>query len=269
MTNRNEMSQKELRDALPDDLRTLDQELSSIQIEERPSFAPELEGELRRAWQNRSSWRSQEHRPWRRGFMAAALAGLMIAGVSVPSARAAVARLVRTVAQEARTLFSDSEMLETELPEIPARIPDAVTVESRTEVVVSPADASESIETSQPDLPTIPEVRITFPEIVSRPEAQRIIASYYPRELQQAGIDGRVKLLFWVATDGSAENIQIQSSSGNQELDFAAMLAVQDIQFQPATRNGQPVGTWVEVDVNFFAMTGGGIIGNDSVDGDS
>jgi len=62
---------------LPDDLRALDEELSSITYEERASFGPELRAELASAW-------AEEAPRWRfairRHLAAAALAGLLEAG---------------------------------------------------------------------------------------------------------------------------------------------------------------------------------------------
>jgi len=265
MTKPNDPHDADFRATLPSELQKLDRELSGIRIEERASFGPELEGELSQAWRTRGSSRSGAFRPWGRRLMAAGLAGLMIAGVSVPSARAAVLQLVRTVAEEAfPALFSPEVEAEPRLPGVIVQEPVPAPQDPRTEVVVSPVDASHEVKTSEPDFPTIPEVTITFPAIVSRPGAARIIAEKYPVELREAGVEGSVKLLFWVNEQGSAENIQVQGGSGNLDLDYAAMYAVTEIEFRPATRNGVAVGTWVEVDVHFFALTGAGIIGTDS-----
>jgi len=267
MTNPNDPHDADFRATLPVELQALDGELSGIRIEERPSFGPELEGELIRSWRIRASTGSRASRPWVRILMAAGLAGLMIAGVSVPSARAAVFQLVRTVAEEVfPAFFAPESEAGLQLPEIEVPEPTPVAPQPRTEVVVSPADVSREIETSMPDLPTLPVVEITFPEIVSRQEAIHMVASHYPLDLQEAGIEGAVKLLFWVDTQGTPENIQTRESSGNQRLDYAAMQAARELRFRPATRNGVAVGTWVEVDFHFFALTGAGIIGSDSMD---
>ena len=256
----------DFRGTLPADLQALDRELSGIRIEERPSFGPELEAELARVWRERTRSRPSAVRPWVRTLLAAGFAGLMIAGVSVPAARGAVIQLVRTVAEQAfPSLFAPEPEPVIQLPEIQVQEP-LVTPEPRSELVVSPADASDGIETSQPDLPTIPEVVTTFPELVSRTEASAIIASYYPVELQRDGVEGVVKLMFWVGAEGIPESIQKRVGSGNSELDYAAMRAARDLRFRPATRNGVPVGTWVEVDVRFFALSGLGIIGSDTTD---
>jgi TonB family protein len=267
MTKPNDTQEGDFRATLPADLQDLDRELSGIRIEERPSFGPELEGELSRAWKARQASRPEARPSWKRALLAAGLAGLMIAGVSVPSARAAVFQLVRTVAEEAfPSLFAPEQEAEVLLPEIEVQEPAPIPEESPAAVVVSPADVSEEVETSQPVFQTIPEVVTTLPEIVSRPEAARIIAEFYPVELREAGVEGSVKLLFWVNEEGSAESVQWSGGSGNLDLQGAATRAVREIQFRPATRNGVPVGTWVEVDVHFFAITGAGMIGTDTMD---
>ena len=48
MSDRNDFEEHQL----PDYLRVLDEELSSISYEERPSFGPELRAELAGAWTN-------------------------------------------------------------------------------------------------------------------------------------------------------------------------------------------------------------------------
>jgi len=267
MTNPNDPHDADFRATLPVDLQSLDRELSGIRIEERPSFGPELEGELIRGWRTRERTGSRASRIRIRTLMAAGLVGLMIAGVSVPSARAAVLQFVRTVAEEAfPAFFAPEPEPEFQLPEIEVQEPAPVAPEPRTGVVVSPANASDEVETSNLYLSTIPVVEITFPELISRQEAADMIASHYPLELQQAGVEGAVNLVFWVDGQGIPGNIQVRASSGNRQLDYQAMLAARELQFRPATRNGVGVGTWVEVRVHFFALTGAGIIGSDSMD---
>jgi len=267
MTNPNDPRDADFRATLPADLQELDRELSGIGIEERPSFAPELESELARAWKERHEKGFKRRRPWVRTLMAAGLAGLMIAGVSVPSARAAVVTLVRSVAQEVfPVFFTPPDVPEVTLPQIEVQEPLSPPPESRTEVTVSPMDASDNVEEAEPDLQILPEVRITFPAIASRSEATAIIADKYPEELQKAGVEGSVTLMFWVGVLGQLESIQVRQSSGHLGLDHAAMLAAREIEFIPATRNDVPVGTWVEVQIHFFALSGIGIIGSDSTD---
>lgn len=269
MTNPNDPHDADFRATLPEELQSLDRELSGIRIEERPSFAPELEGELAEAWRERPKGGFGKSRPWMRSLIAAGIAGVMIAGVSVPSARAAVVQLVRTVAEEVfPDLFTPEAVVEAELPEIEVRDP-AQPPEPRPDVTVSTMDASNEVEPAQPEIMTLPEVTITFPEIISRQEAARTIASHYPVELRDAGVEGSIKLKFWVNDQGRTEAIQTHESSGHPRLDYAAMLAAREIKFRPATRNGVGVGTWVEVEVHFFAISGDGVIGSDSTNSGS
>ena len=110
---------------LPPDLRELDRELSAIRIEERPSFGPELEGELLQAWRRMPETSGRNLRPGIRILLAACMASVMVAGLSVPSARASVARLVRTVMEEAAPgLFAPT--VEPDLPEILVAEPEEV-----------------------------------------------------------------------------------------------------------------------------------------------
>ncbi|HIE94792.1 MAG TPA: hypothetical protein EYQ83_18745 [Acidobacteria bacterium] len=67
--------------ALPDELRSLDEELSSIRYEERPSFRPELEAELAREWSRLQIRRRPSFRPL---AAAAVVALLREAGVEGP-----------------------------------------------------------------------------------------------------------------------------------------------------------------------------------------
>ena len=264
MTKVNDPHDADFRATLPADLQSLDSELSGIRIEERPSFGPELRGELAQAWQARKGRGSRAPRRWVRNLMAAGIAGIMIAGVSVPQARAAVFGFVQTMVEEVLpNLFTPEP--EIQLPDIQVQEPDPVPSEAGNERVVSPVDASEEVETPMPELQALPNVEFTYPEIISRQEAAAILAAHYPPELQREGIEGSVRLWFWVDVNGKPEgNIQLRESSGNQQLDYEAMLAAREFRFRPATRNGVAVGTLVEVDVHFFALTGVGIIGSDT-----
>jgi len=262
MTNPNDLDNADFRGTLPADLQALDRELSEIRIEERPSFGPELEGELAEAWRDRAMPGSRASRRWVGTLMAAGLAALLIAGVSVPSARAAVVGFLGDVLT---AVFSQEPEPTVQLPEVQVEEPAPPAPEPRTEVVVSPADASHEVVTASPDLPEIHLTETTFPEIIDRQEAADIIASYYPLELQEAGIEGSVTLLFWLDEFGSPQNIQMSEGSGDPRLDRAAMLSARGIRFRPATRGGVGVGTWVEIGVHFFALTGAGIVGSDSM----
>ena len=54
-----------------------------------------------------------------------------------------------------------------------------------------------------------------------------------------------------VATDGSVERLELAQTSGNRDLDRAALEAVRRWRFKPATQGGQPVVADVIVPLDF------------------
>jgi TonB family protein len=260
MRNPDDPKDADFRADLPPELQKLDEELSAIRIEERPSFGPELERELAREWQKASTAGVVKPRRWARTLVAAGLACLMVAGVAVPSARGMVAQLIRAVVEEA---FPSREA--------PPPGPELETVGAQAQDPgLTPGDPLEdrAIRASEvddePDPLTGPEstfspVVITFPEILRRDEAERLISLRYPLALQRAGVGGSVRLMFWVNHDGTPENINLREGSGYVSLNRAAMLAARELRFRPATRNGQAVGTWVEFEIHFVPGEGAGI----------
>ena len=205
------------RASLPPDLQELDRELSALRIEERPSFGPELEGELIRTAEKIPV---QEGSPWGRMLLAACLGGLMVAGVAVPSARGSVARLVRTVLEEtAPGLFTPSA--EPILPGIQVREPPEDPSAGNTHTVLSPLalDASDDEgEGSVAEPSIIPEVEYSLPELLHRQEAEALISSFYPMALQRAGIGGTIDLLIWVDSLGVPDLVQFKNSSGSSSI---------------------------------------------------
>jgi len=259
MTQRRNPSDADIFAALPPELRELDRELSAIRIEERPSFAPELEGELLAEWQRSPMIARRTYLPGWRVLMAACMAFLMVAGFAVPSARASVARLVRTVLEEAvPSLFTETP--EAELPGIVVLEPSigVPSPEATATAEVSPSDLDLEEQPPAGVFNELPEVEFSYPEILDREEAQTLIASFYPVPLQRAGVGGAVRLTLWVTAEGLVDNVQIREASGYQSLNLAAMKAARELRFRPATRAGTAVGTFVEFTVNFVPPYSGG-----------
>ena len=82
-------------------------------------------------------------------------------------------------------------------------------------------------------------------------EARSAVARQYPAHLQQAGIGGRVRVLAWVNSDGTADHLRVSESSGIVALDEAARTAATAFRFRPAMRGAEPVGAWVEFSIRF------------------
>ena len=237
---------------LPSELERLDRELSSIEIEERPSFGPELKAELARAYAERPRRRYMAGVP--RMVMAAGIAALLLASVSVPAARGSLVRFFRAVQQEAVEFLRPPQPVV--LPQVEVEAP----VQEPEEPVATVIEvAAPRVELPDVEVPSVPsdvapaDLGMSFPEILDLRATQRQIQALYPDTLQESGIGGIVKLLLWVDDGGQVDWIQYVESSGVPGLDRAAILAAPSLRFRPARRSGIAVGTWVEFDVRFVA----------------
>lgn len=84
--------------------------------------------------------------------------------------------------------------------------------------------------------------------------ALRNPAPHYPASALRRGEGGTVVLRVNVGADGRADEVAVSRRSGSRELDRAAMTAVRDWRFKPATRNGREVASIVEQPVEFRPM---------------
>lgn len=76
-------------------------------------------------------------------------------------------------------------------------------------------------------------------------------APAYPMQARRMGEQGKVLLKVLVSQDGKAETVRVDTSSGHQKLDQAAIDAVKKWSFVPAKRSNQPISAYVLVPVNF------------------
>jgi protein TonB len=77
----------------------------------------------------------------------------------------------------------------------------------------------------------------------------------YPREAIALHQQGTVILRVLVGTDGIAQAIEIEKSSGSRALDNAARDAVRRWTFQAGTRNGIRAALWARVPIKFDLQT--------------
>lgn len=88
-----------------------------------------------------------------------------------------------------------------------------------------------------------PEVS-TRPRVISKPEPQ------YTEEARKTGLTGTVVLRAVFSSTGQVTNIQAVQKLG-AGLTEKAMAAARQIRFVPATRNGQPVSMFMQLEYNF------------------
>jgi TonB family protein len=78
----------------------------------------------------------------------------------------------------------------------------------------------------------------------------RAVHPDYSEEARRAGIQGSVALMIDVGADGKVQNVTVQRGLG-YGLDEKAVEAARQWLFQPATRDGQPVSSVVNVALSF------------------
>ena len=83
------------------------------------------------------------------------------------------------------------------------------------------------------------------PQLLSSPSPA------YPESAKRAGISGTTMVGMTISTDGSVSSAWVESSSGNGELDNAAVNAVYSWRFVPAKQNGTAITANSRVPVTF------------------
>lgn len=76
-------------------------------------------------------------------------------------------------------------------------------------------------------------------------------APVYPLSARRRGLEGQVLVHVQVLENGHSGAVDIKLSSGHESLDNAALHAIQEWRFVPATRGGHAIMTWVEIPIHF------------------
>jgi TonB family protein len=97
---------------------------------------------------------------------------------------------------------------------------------------------------------------VQMPKLKDQARALRIITDHYPADLKAAGVKGDVVVNVWVNESGvvslrSTCEPFIKSGSGNDELDQAALTAVQELEFESASDSGRRVPLCVAIPISF------------------
>jgi protein TonB len=128
----------------------------------------------------------------------------------------------------------------------PLRRMDPPEIEEESSAPETPADAPRPVELADahPD-PVVAEPQVTHPVFRENPPP------HYPRVAHRLGQEGVVQLRIEVAANGRVIDVTVQESSGYRLLDKAALDAVREWRFYPATENGVPVAWTFDHAVRF------------------
>lgn len=77
----------------------------------------------------------------------------------------------------------------------------------------------------------------------------------YPLELWDRNIEGSALVRVLVNEEGGVDSAMVMESSGHPQLDSAAVRGALSMEFDPATREGEPLRVWARVPVRFSKET--------------
>jgi periplasmic protein TonB len=119
------------------------------------------------------------------------------------------------------------------------------------EAALAPAPPPPAPLTSAP--PPAPAPAIAVPVVPPNFNASYLEnpAPAYPPLARRVGEQGKVMLRVLVNARGTADTVELRSSSGSSRLDDAAVESVKHWRFVPARQGDQPVAAWVLVPITF------------------
>jgi TonB family protein len=91
------------------------------------------------------------------------------------------------------------------------------------------------------------------PTLLNAGEVRAAVEREYPPLLREAGVAGVATVFMYVDTTGAVQDVRIQSSSGHQPLDDAALRVAGTYRFDPARNKEQKVAVWVSFPFMFGA----------------
>lgn len=129
----------------------------------------------------------------------------------------------------------------------PAPTPAAVPVPAPAAKSATPAPAAPA-----PVAPAPPPAAPTKTDVmISASYGARNEKPKYPMMSKRIGEQGTVVLRVLVKSDGSAGEVEVKITSSYPRLDQAAVDAVKNWHFIPATKDGKPIDEWYQVPIPF------------------
>lgn len=90
------------------------------------------------------------------------------------------------------------------------------------------------------------------PDITNRSDVTAALQEAYPKELREAGIEGTAQVWFFIDAEGVVQRLQINKSSGDPDIDAAALRVASVVQFSPALNRDEPVAVWISLPISFI-----------------
>jgi TonB family protein len=140
---------------------------------------------------------------------------------------------------------------------------DDASAEALAQCLANAATLTERIDELEADLPATDDLApagqsfqeftpFTVAPRVRNPErAREIVEEMYPARLEERGVGGTVLVLAFVNDDGSVGEVQLVTSSGEAELDRAAIEAVRLFEYTPGLNREETVSVWIQQKITF------------------
>jgi protein TonB len=109
---------------------------------------------------------------------------------------------------------------------------------------------NDSVPTVDPTTPTFTPYEVA-PEVRNVEAVRSALTREYPAVLRDAGIGGTVIMWFFINDQGVVENVQVNTSSGFEQLDAAALAVADVFEFTPAINQNEQVAVWISIPITF------------------
>lgn len=100
-------------------------------------------------------------------------------------------------------------------------------------------------------VPATPAVASVPPVVTSARFRRPPTPPDYPMVARERGMTGAALIRALVGAGGETKEVRLHRSSGHEVLDSAALAAVRRWSFEPSTRDGQRIESWIEVPIRF------------------
>jgi protein TonB len=93
--------------------------------------------------------------------------------------------------------------------------------------------------------------RYSLSEVDSQPRLASRVSPTYPFRAKRRGVEGKVVVRFLVDKQGRVSQSTVVRADPEGVFEQSALKAVRQWRFQPGTKDGRPVATWVQVPIRF------------------
>jgi TonB family protein len=138
---------------------------------------------------------------------------------------------------------------------LPVFMGEEITVQKATKAMtarkVMTAAKAEVMTVTKAVAQPVAQSKVAAPLPIIPPQVTQRVMPQYPVSALEQGLSGTVMVAVNVGLNGAAQAVEVKTSSGVAELDQAAVAAVSEWKFSPATQGTAALASWFEFPVRF------------------